>query len=300
MEAALSLRQVRKTFGATTAVDDLDLSVRRGALYGFIGPSGAGKTTCIRLIMSILFPDSGELSVLGRRSALEAKDRIGYLPEERGVYRKMKVGAFLSYLAQLKGVSPEDATTRARQLLARLGLADVEKKKCEDLSKGMLQRVQFVGAIINRPDLIILDEPFGGLDPVSVRLLKAQIVDEHRRGATILFSTHVMVHAEEICDHIVMLHRGRKVLDESLASIRRRHDPRALVFEPFERDADIGLLRGLDGVAAVTPDGGAYRVEMREGADPAAVMSRVALAVPPARLELHRPSLEDVFIGLVQ
>jgi ABC-type Na+ transport system ATPase subunit NatA len=190
VEAAVSLRGLRKTFGSMTAVDNLNLAIPRGALYGFIGPSGAGKTTCIRLIMSILFPDAGELSVLGRRSALEAKDRIGYLPEERGVYRKMKVGAFLAYLGQLKGVSPEDAGPRAAQLLARLGLQDVEKKKCEDLSKGMLQRVQFVGAIINQPDLIILDEPFGGLDPVSVRLLKELIADEHRRDDPVLHARH--------------------------------------------------------------------------------------------------------------
>ncbi len=299
MDPAIALSGVTKTFGSTVAVDALDLSVPRGAVYGFIGPNGAGKTTTLRMIMSILFPDRGDLTVLGRPAAIEAKDRIGYLPEERGVYRKMKVGAFLTYMARLKGLR-DMSGERVSSWLDRLGLGGVYEKKCEELSKGMLQKVQFIAAVLHEPDLLILDEPFSGLDPVNMRLLRDVILAEHRRGATILFSTHVMVHAEEICDHIVMLHRGRKVLDESLASIRRRHDPRALVFEPFERDADIGPLRGLDGVAAVTPDGGAYRVEMREGADPAAVMSRVALAVPPARLELHRPSLEDVFIGLVQ
>src|SRR6185503_4380062 len=165
MEAALVLRDVRKSFGATKAVDGINLTVPRGALYGVIGPNGAGKTTCIRMIMSILFPDSGTLSVLGRASALDAKDRIGYLPEERGVYRKMRVGAFLSYLAQLKGVARDTAAARVPDLLERVGLRGTERTPCDELSKGMLQRVQFVGAILHEPELLILDEPFSGLDP---------------------------------------------------------------------------------------------------------------------------------------
>ena len=163
----------------------------------------------------------------------------------------------------------------------------------------MLQKVQLIAAILHQPDLLILDEPFSGLDPVNMRLLRDVILAEHRRGATILFSTHVMVQAEEICDHIVMLHRGRKVLDESLSSIRRRHDPRALIFEPFERDSDVSALERLEGVSKVARDGGTYRIDMREGADPVALMRSVAQTIPPARLELHRPSLEDIFIGLV-
>jgi ABC-2 type transport system ATP-binding protein len=295
----VSLRGLRKTFGSMTAVDNLNLAIPRGALYGFIGPSGAGKTTCIRLIMSILFPDAGELSVLGRRSALEAKDRIGYLPEERGVYRKMKVGAFLAYLGQLKGVSPEDAGPRAAQLLARLGLQDVEKKKCEDLSKGMLQRVQFVGAIINQPDLIILDEPFGGLDPVSVRLLKELIADEHRRGATILFSTHVMAHAEEMCQHIVMIHKGRKVLDEPMAGLRRQFDTRTVRFEPLAADADLSPFAHLAGVERMELTAEGCELRLAAESDPAAVMREMTALEAPARVELARVRLEDVFVRLV-
>src|SRR5687767_1100479 len=235
-DPALRLRGVTKSFGPTRAVDGLDLVVPRGATYGVIGPSGAGKTTCIRMIMSILFPDSGELSVLGRTSALEAKSRIGYLPEERGVYRRMRVGDFLSYIGQLKDVSEDEAESRSKTMLARLGLDGVERKRCEDLSKGMLQRVQFVAAIINQPDLLILDEPFSGLDPVSVRLMKEVIADEQRRGATILFSTHVMAHAEELCQHIVMIHQGRKVLDEPMAGLRRQFDMRVIRFEPLRSE----------------------------------------------------------------
>lgn len=298
MDPAISLKHVTKTFGSTVAVRDLDLVVPKGALYGFIGPNGAGKTTTLRMIMSILFPDSGELSVLGRPGAIDAKDRIGYLPEERGVYRKMKVGAFLIFMARLKGVN-DASSSRVATWLERVGLGDVQDKRCEELSKGMLQKVQLIAAVLHEPDLLILDEPFSGLDPVNMRMLRDLILAEHRRGATILFSTHVMVQAEEICEHIVMLNRGQKVLDEDLASIRQRHDPRALTFEPFEREADVTPLRTLEGVANITRDGRTYRIDLREGAEPARLMRAVAAAVAPARLELHRPSLEDIFIGLV-
>jgi ABC-2 type transport system ATP-binding protein len=211
----------------------------------------------------------------------------------------MKVGAFLSYLGQLKGVSPEDAATRATHLLARLGLADVEKKRCDDLSKGMLQRVQFVGAIINQPDLIILDEPFGGLDPVSVRLLKDLIADEHRRGATILFSTHVMAHAEEMCQHIVMIHKGRKVLDEAMSGLRRQYDTRTIRFEPLDAAADLTPFHRLHGVESMEQSDDQCEVRLGAGVDPAAVMREMTAIVAPARVELARVRLEDVFINLV-
>jgi ABC-2 type transport system ATP-binding protein len=299
MEPALRLRNVTKTFGATRAVDGLDLDVRRGATYGVIGPSGAGKTTTIRLIMSILFPDSGELTVLGHRSALEAKDRIGYLPEERGVYRKMKVGDFIGYIARLKGVPDADVAPRVSRLLERVGLEDVEKKRCEDLSKGMLQRASFVAAIINQPDLLILDEPFSGLDPVSVRRLKEVINDEHRRGATILFSTHVMANAEELCEHVVMIHRGRKVLDEPMAGLRRQYDRGVIQFEPLDMTADLSVLRLIPGVRELQTTGDGCTIHLTAGSDPAAAMRHIADAVAPARLELARVRLEDVFIRLV-
>jgi ABC-2 type transport system ATP-binding protein len=299
MQPALELKRVRKTFGTTVAVDGMDLVVPRGALYGVIGPNGAGKTTCIRMIMSILFPDSGDLSVLGHRSALEAKDRIGYLPEERGVYRKMKVGAFLAYIAQLKGMAAEDANSRVPRLLQDVGLPGVESKRCEDLSKGMLQRVQFLGAIIHQPDLLILDEPFSGQDPVSVRILREHILKEHRRGATVLLSTHVMANAEEMCQHVVMIHQGRKVLDEAMSGLRRQFDPRAIHFEPLEADSSPSSLSGVSGVERVESADGTYRISLLPGTDPAAVMARLAAAVAPARIELARLRLEDVFVRIV-
>jgi ABC-2 type transport system ATP-binding protein len=299
MQPALALRNVRKSFGSTRAVDGIDLTVPRGALYGVIGPNGAGKTTCIRMIMSILFPDSGELSVLGHRSALEAKDRIGYLPEERGVYRKMKVGAFLTYVAQLKGLSRDEATARVPRLLESMNLPGTEGKPCEDLSKGMLQRVQFIAAIMHQPDLLILDEPFSGQDPVSVRLLREHIVGEHRRGATVLLSTHVMANAEEMCQHVVMIHQGRKVLDEPVAGLRRQFDRRTIHFEPLDPNADANRLRAVAGVERVEAMGEGYTVRLAEGTDPAAAVARLAAALPPARVELARLRLEDVFIKIV-
>jgi ABC-2 type transport system ATP-binding protein len=299
MQPALELKRVRKTFGTTVAVEGMDLVVPRGALYGVIGPNGAGKTTCIRMIMSILFPDAGELSVLGQRSALEAKDRIGYLPEERGVYRKMKVGAFLSYMAQLKGLSADDAASRVPRLLQEVGLPGVESKRCEDLSKGMLQRVQFLGAIIHQPDLLILDEPFSGQDPVSVRILRECILKEHRRGATVLLSTHVMANAEEMCQHVVMIHQGRKVLDEAMAGLRRQFDPRTIHFDPLEAGADASTFSRVSGVERVESMDGTFRISLMPGTDPAGVMARLAAAVAPARIELARLRLEDVFVRIV-
>lgn len=299
MTTALEIRGVTKTFGNTRAIDDLNLVVPRGMTYGLIGPSGAGKTTAIRMIMSILFPDCGSLQVLGRASALQAKDRIGYLPEERGVYRKMQVIQFLSYLGRLKGGARAEVGARASRLLRRLGLNDAAKKKCEELSKGMLQRVQFAGAIINEPELLILDEPFGGLDPVSVRLVQELVAEEQRRGATIIFSTHVMAHAEELCQQIVMIHKGRKVLDESIAGLRRQYDVRTIRLEPLDPGADLSVLRAVAGVESVRPADEACEIRLVAGTDPGAAIRAIAAIVAPARIELARVRLEDVFIRLV-
>ena len=299
MEPALRLERLTKTFGATRAVDELDLVVPRGTTYGFIGPSGAGKTTCIRIIMSILFADSGTVSVLGHRSALEAKDRIGYLPEERGVYRRMRVGDFLAYIAQLKGVPEDEALPRASALLEQTGLVNVEKKRCEELSKGMLHRVEFVAAIVNRPELIILDEPFSGLDPVSVKRLKELVAAEQQRGATILFSTHIMAHAEELCQHVVMIHRGRKVLDEPMAGLRRQYDPRTIQVEPLDEGTPLQVLRQIPGVADVQPTADGCDVHLLPGADPTTAMQQIAAQVRVARLAMARLRLEDVFLRLV-
>ena len=294
MSTAIELSGVTKTFAGLTAVDRLDLKIPRGALYGFIGPNGAGKTTTIRMIMSILLPDFGNLRVLGLPSALEAKDRIGYLPEERGLYRKMKVAPYLMFIAKLKGVPERGLKDRVHAAIDRVGLKGVENKRCEELSKGMSQKIQILAAIIHEPALLILDEPFSGLDPVSTRLLKDLILAEHRRGATVLFSTHVM----PICDHVVMIHRGHKVLDDPVRTILRPHDSRALTFEPLEGQLDLGALHALPEVERCIAVNGHYEIALRDGVNASAAMRSVLGVVPAARIELKRRSLEDVFVSI--
>jgi ABC-2 type transport system ATP-binding protein len=202
-------------------------------------------------------------------------------------------------MAQLKGLAGDDAASRVPRLLEEVGLPGVESKRCEDLSKGMLQRVQFLGAIIHQPDLLILDEPFSGQDPVSVRILRDHILKEHRRGATVLLSTHVMANAEEMCQHVVMIHQGRKVLDEAMSGLRRQFDPRTIHFEPLEVNTNPLSLSGVTGVERVEQVDGIYRITLLPGIDPAAVMARLAAAVAPARIELARLRLEDVFVRIV-
>jgi ABC-2 type transport system ATP-binding protein len=299
MDNAIELQNVNKAFGATRATDALSFVVPRGSTYGLIGPSGAGKTTAIRMIMSILFPDSGSLRVLGQSSALQAKDRIGYLPEERGVYPKMRVRAFLSYIGGLKSSERNRIEKRAAQLLARVGLAEAMNKKCEDLSKGMLQRVQFVAAIVHQPELLILDEPFSGLDPLSVRTVKELIAEEQRRGATIIFSTHVMADAEELCQQVVMIHKGRKVLDEPMAGLRRQYDVRTIHFEPLDATADLMVLKSIAGVERVRLTDEGCEIGLAVDSEPASLIRHIAAAVAPARIEFARIRLEDVFIRIV-
>jgi ABC-2 type transport system ATP-binding protein len=299
VDEAIVLRSVTKSFGPKVAVRDLDLVVPRGGLYGFIGPNGAGKTTTIRMILSILFPDRGDLSVLGHRSALEAKDRIGYLPEERGLYRKMRVGAFLAYMGRLKSLDGASLARKVRAWLERLELGDVEKKRCEDLSKGMQQKVQFIAAVLHEPDLLILDEPFSGLDPINTRLLRDLIFEQNRRGATVLFSTHVMAQAEQISDHVVMIHEGQKVLDDRLDAIRRRYEPRAIRLEPLDPNGDLSALGRLAWARQVSRNGSSWEIAFEPGFDPGRAVREAAAAVPLARVELVRPSLEDIFVEIV-
>jgi len=293
------MNRVRKTFGAKVAVEGIDLVIPQGAVYGFIGPNGAGKTTTIRMVMSILFPDSGQLSVLGKKSAVESKDRIGYLPEERGVYKKMKVAAFLVYMGRLKGLDSHGLKPKVMDWLDRVDLGDVAKKKCEELSKGMQQKVQFIASVLHNPDLIILDEPFSGLDPVNMRLLRDLINEQHAAGKTVIFSTHVMQQAESICDHIVMIHEGKKVLDDTLDDIRNRFDPRAIHVDTVG-DADRSTaISAAPGVASVRIHEGIHVVTLDDGMDKQHAMQAIMGEVPVSRIEIKRPTLEDVFIEIV-
>jgi ABC-2 type transport system ATP-binding protein len=301
---AISIQGVTKAFGPKVAVNNLDLIVPQGSLYGFIGPNGAGKTTTIRMIMSIIFPDRGDLSVLGKRSAVESKDRIGYLPEERGVYRKMKAAAFIAYMARLKGMDGKGLDAKVKGWLDRVGLADSARKRCDELSKGMQQKVQFIAAIIHEPDLVILDEPFSGLDPVNRRLLRSLIDEQHRAGRTIIFSTHAMFEAEQLCTHLFMIHQGLKVLDLPLRKVWEHYDPRIIHAELLEPSPDgsgaaFAFAGALPGVTDVSPSGAGVDLRLGENADVGAIMSALASRAALRRLELRRPNLEDIFIQLV-
>ena len=299
MTNAVSMNGVRKTFGRKVAVQGIDLAIPEGSIYGFIGPNGAGKTTTIRMIMSILFPDCGELTVLGKKSAVESKDQIGYLPEERGIYKKMKVGAFLKHMGRLKGLDSRGLDNTVKEWLERIELPGVYKKKCEELSKGMQQKVQFIASVLHDPELIILDEPFSGLDPVNMRLLRQLINEQHQNGKTVIFSTHVMQQAEQICDHIVMIHEGNKVLDDTLDDIRTRFDPRALHVDPIGGIEKADEIARLSGVASVNPIEGELEIVLHEGIEPQVAMKSLLDAFAMNKIEIKRPTLEDVFIEIV-
>ena len=277
-EYAIRIRKVNKRFGSTHAVRDLDLDVPAGSLCGFLGPNGAGKSTTIRMIMSIIYPDSGSIDVLGS-SALANKDRIGYLPEERGLYRKMKVGEFLLYMAKLKGITDSNLKNRVAEWLERIDLPGVSQKKCEELSKGMQQKVQFLAAIIHDPDLIILDEPFSGLDPVNAELINHLVKDMNEAGKTIIFSTHILHQAEQLCDRIFLINKGVKLLDATQEEIHDRFNPRTLVAEPLNGQVDFASVQGVMNVRSL-PESPSFEIELDEGADYQQVMQRILSSSP--------------------
>ena len=300
-EPAVILRSVAKRFGAVQAVCKLDLEVQRGALVGLLGPNGAGKSTAIRMIMSLIRQDSGELRVLGG-DALDAKDRIGYLPEERGLYRRMRVGEFLIYLGRLKGLPRQGLSSRVEGWLERIELPGVFRSRCQELSKGMQQKVQFIGAVLHEPDLIVLDEPFSGLDPVNARILISTVQDLHRQGRTIFLSTHQMAQAEQLCERVVLINRGEKILDSTTREVTQRFSPRAVEIEPVAGiHATRSALEAIPGIESVkaTEDGRTAVLLVNERTDPHAVMSLALAAVPCRRIEIARVSLDDVFVRLV-
>src|SRR2546426_257214 len=237
----LELRGVTKFYGSFKAVDDLSFSLQPGSICGFLGPNGAGKTTTIRMILEIIKPSSGSITVLGRPSALQVRQRLGYLPEEKGLYKKMKAWAIIAYFASLKGLERKAARKRAFELLERYGLKDFAEKPTDALSKGMGQKVQMLASIAHDPELVILDEPFSGLDPVNQQVMEEIIRDMAKRNRTVLFSTHVMQHAERLCDRILLLAQGRKIFDGTIPEARSRLPRRVRI----ETEVDIGPLREL-------------------------------------------------------
>lgn len=297
MSSALEISGVSKSFGDTKAVVQLDLDVPTGSLCGFLGPNGAGKSTTIRMLMSIIHADEGTVQVLGT-SALKAKDRIGYLPEERGIYRKMKVGGFVGYIGRLKGVKGNVLRKRIDDWLERVELPDIRNRRCEELSKGMQQKVQFLAAIIHEPELIILDEPFSGLDPVNARVIGEIINELHQQGRTILFSTHVLPQAERICDRIVMIDQGRKVLDGTVASIQSQFDPRVIRIEPVDINCDLSNISG----ASLIPNSESKEhllMRLDDEIDATGVLAQIVQSTPVRGIEIVKPTLDEIFIEQV-
>ena len=298
----ISVERVTKRFAGHTAVRDLSLTVPAGGLFGLLGPNGAGKTTTIRMLLSIIIPDEGRVVLLGQEgSGRELSERIGYLPEERGLYPKMRVLDQLAFLGEAKGLSRWDARRRARTWLERLGLGDWVMKKVSDLSKGMQQKVQFAGALQHDPELVILDEPFGGLDPVNSQVMRDVVVEVARSGRTVLFSTHIMEHAEKMCDRIVIIARGQKVVDGSLAEVKQEGG-KSHVALSFTRNAEAArrVLCDRSLVQVVDDAGASAEVQLAPGADGERLLrALVAADVGLARFEVIEPSLHSIFIAKV-
>jgi ABC-2 type transport system ATP-binding protein len=296
-QATVSIDHITKSFGEFTAVSELSLAVYPGRVYGLLGPNGAGKTTTIRMIVNITAPDSGRIEVFGQQITPELQDRIGYLPEERGLYKKMKVGDQIKYFAALKNVNGKEAEQRVDRWLTRLKLVEWKNKKASELSKGMQQKIQFINAIIHEPDLLILDEPFSGLDPVNVEVLKEIILELKAAGKTIVFSTHQMEVAEKICDDICLINRSRKVLEGSIREVKSRFSRNAVALrlqggESVLNDASLisKIKRHSDGIEVLLADGTTSQTVLKELLGAGATIER---------FEMIEPSLHDIFIEKV-
>ncbi len=296
--AILSFDHVVKRFGDFTAVDDLSFSVPEGGVFGFLGGNGAGKTTSLRMALDILRPTSGQIEILGRPPGRENSSQIGFLPEERGLYRRMKVLETIVYFGQLKGMDVASATTEGKRLIDRFGLGEWTKSTVDKLSKGMQQKVQVAAAMVNAPRLLILDEPFSGLDPVNQQVLEDLVMEMARKGTTVVFSTHVMQHAERMTNRLLLLSRGKKVFEGTQEEARARLPGRLAITSQGDPST-------LPGVVAAQRTGGSeswsdWDIELKPGSDLGVLLQQCTTqGFALRRFESHRPSLHDVFIRLV-
>ena len=298
---ALELLSVEKRFNGKPAVQNMNLAVPAGATYGLLGPNGAGKTTTIRMLLGILEPDAGEIRLFGKPWSRAALDRIGYLPEERGLYKRMTVRRLLTFLGEIKGVRPADSAPRIEQWLERLGLAERADSRLQELSKGNQQKIQFIGSILHDPELVVLDEPFSGLDPINQQVLRDIVQELKARNRTILFSTHIIEHAERVCDHVCIIARGEKLVDGTVADVKREHGDSyvALSLERWTGDAD-RVLRGSALVAAVRTNGNDAEVSLNTGADACVLLEDLVRGGVRVRaFRQVEPSLEQVFLERV-
>jgi len=289
----IELENITKTFGSVKAVDSLSLGVPKGSIYGFIGPNGSGKTTTLRMIMNIFYPDSGDIKVFGQKLNDRVKDQIGYLPEERGLYQKMRVRELLQFYGELKSGHKVDKDVDF--WLERLDLTEWANKKVETLSKGMSQKVQIIATIVAKPELIILDEPFTGLDPVNAEAIKDMVLDLRSRGATIIFSTHDMSVAEKMCDFIFMIFKGKKVLDGTLASIQAEYGSDSL---RITTEAGASALKDLEGVERISDFGRMQELRVEPDYDHQKILAAIMSRTRILGFELTKPTLHDIFIRI--
>lgn len=293
---AVLLKGVRKVFGRHVAVDDLSLAIPEGSLYGFIGPNGSGKTTTLRMILRIIPADAGAISVLGEENRRVSDERVAYLPEERGLYRKMRVREQLVYFGRLKGLSAAQARKETETWLRRMDLVSWGSQKTEALSKGMTQKVQFISAVIGRPRLVILDEPFSGLDPVNAEVLREAVQELRRGGTTVIFSTHDMGMAETLCDRLVMIYKGRKVLDGAVSAIRRQYGSDTILLDVENPEA---FLRARPAGLEILRET-AHGFELRAPPDTQDVLRRAMAVTTVTRFEVVHPTLHDIFVRIAR
>ena len=295
---SVELQNVRKAYDKFVAVDDLSFTIAPGTMFGLLGPNGAGKTSTIRMIVGITLPDSGEIKVLGAPFSREVLKRVGYLPEERGLYPKMKVIDQLVFIAELHGLSPAEAKRRAQSWGERLDIAQAYPKKTNELSKGMQQKIQFIATLLHEPEFIIMDEPFSGLDPVNARLLEDTLLDLRKEGRTILFSTHRMDQVEKLCDNICLVNKGKAVLSGNLRDIKKRygHNRVQIAFEGQQNGHSLQSHRLATKVDSYE---GYVSVELAPGASAQELLKDVSAQSAISRFEVMEPSLEEIFIDVV-
>ncbi|MBN2830539.1 MAG: ATP-binding cassette domain-containing protein [Candidatus Cloacimonetes bacterium] len=293
----VEVNNISKRFDKLQAVDDISFSIEKGKVYGMLGPNGAGKTTTIRMIMNIIIPDSGSVSILGETDYRKISHRIGYLPEERGIYRKMKLNDVLLFLADLKEMKKKTAQVEIDMWLEKLGLAEWKKKKVEELSKGMQQKLQFIATVMPQPELLILDEPFLGLDPINTNLIKDIIMEEKKRGTTIIFSTHQMESAERLCDEIMLINRGKKILSGTVGEVKRQFGKKAI---QLDYTGDNSFLNNSPFIADYNDFGNYVEIELLKDAIPHDFLESIVSKVKISRFEVMEPSLHDIFIKSVQ
>jgi ABC-2 type transport system ATP-binding protein len=295
-EPAVSLRGVSKSFAGHAAVVDLSLDIPRGSIFGLLGPNGAGKTTTLRMVLNILGPDTGRIEILGRPSDHAARDRIGYMPEERGLYPRMVVEEQLVFMAEIKGVPRAEARRRLPPWLDRMGLGGWGKRKMNELSKGMQQKAQFIATVLHHPEVLILDEPMSGLDPVGTNLMRGVLLDLRRGGTTLVLSSHQMETVERLCDRVALINKGRKVLDGAVSEVKRRYGTNTLAVA-YEGDA--AFLAALPGVTVVSDSGRFAELRLVSGGDPQEVLREAAARLRLNRFEVVEPSLHDIFVAQV-